>query len=306
MRILNLLSVLTAIIISLLCPVSSIAATRCAFPTTRVHTVIGIVDTRTLRLDNGTQLRLAALLGPASYDSPSAPVNWPPEHAAMKTLAARVLGQDVAVALERSNSDRHQRYIGQVLFREPARGADVPIVDRWLQATMVNSGHARVALTPEIDRACAQILLATEAEAEAAQRGLWRLALYKPKRAEDTRQLRRYRSTYQIVEGVVARVSQRRSAVYLNFGRDWKRDFTAKLSRIMLKRAGLTAPDIRRLHKQAVRIRGWIEKRNGPLITVWRPEQIEIVRIGRTGLTIRHSPPRLLADMKSNNRKKRN
>lgn len=299
-RVIRRSSVLTIIIISMLWPALSLASARCTLPTMRTHTIIGIVDTRTLTLDDGTQLRLAAILGPTPYDSPSAPEIWPPEAAANKALATHVLGRNVAVALERAGRDRYGRYVGQVLFTATAGDAAAQIGKRWLQGILVRTGHARVTLTPEIDAACAKRLLHAEAQAEAAQRGLWQLALYKPKRAEDTRQLIRFRSTYQIVEGVVARVVIRRSAVYLNFGHDWKRDFTVKLNRSMLKRAGIDAAYVRRLNKRPVRIRGWIERRNGPLITIWRPEQIELLGLRRTGQTVRHDPPQLLTGLNDN------
>jgi hypothetical protein len=150
-------------------------------------------------------------------------------------------------------------------------------------------------LTPEIEPACAELLLALESSAESAGRGLWQQALYRPHRAEDTAELLRYRSTYQIVEGVISRVAPRRSAVYLNFGSDWKRDFTAKLPKSTLARTTIGAKDIKKLVKLPVRIRGWIERRNGPLITIWRLEQVELLALTPSGRTIRRHPPRLLS-----------
>ena len=135
--------------------------------------------------------------------------------------------------------------------------------------------------------------------ASAARRGLWQSSVYQPRAASEPVRLLRYRSTYQIVEGVVVRVSSRRSAIYLNVGADWKRDFTAKFSRAALRRAGIGEELIRTLTNQSVRVRGWIERRNGPLITVWRPEQIELLERTRNGGTRRHMPPRLLTAVKS-------
>ena len=146
------------------------------------------------------------------------------------------------------------------------------------------------------------LLLRLEAEATAAQRGLWRLALYKAKRANEPGQLLRYRSTFQIVEGVVARVAPGRSAVYLNFGSNWKRDFTAKFGRPALRRANISLNALKRLTNRTVRIRGWIEKRNGPLITVWRPEQIELLSQAAIGDARRLVPPRLLMDLRLDHR----
>lgn len=296
----NRFSTFVIVIISLLWPAVSTASTACNHPTLRRHTVIDIIDTRTLRLDDGTQLRLAGILGPTPYDSPSTPAPWPPETAAQAALAAHALGHNVSVSLERNGRDRYGRYVGQIFLGQKSSDQNSRADTRWLQAMLVRAGHARVLLTPEMDPICAKILLTAEAKAAAAQRGLWQLALYNPKRAEDIWQLLRLRSTYQIIEGVIARVSVGRSAIYLNFGRNWKRDFTVRLSRFMVKRAGISPAAARQLKNKSVRVRGWIEKRNGPLIRVWRAEQVELLDLGPLGQATRHDPPRFLGERSAN------
>lgn len=270
----------------------------CELPTTLSHSVTAVLDSRSLQLDDGSELRLAAIIGPTPYDTPAAAKNWPAESEALMSLGALALNRNVAVSLERQARDRYGRLIGHALIASSSGNSNKPVVDRWLQAQLVRAGQARVALTPEIDEACAKLLLTLEAAAEADKRGLWRNAAYSPKRAEDVWELRRYRSTFQIVEGVVASVSVRRSAVYLNFGENWRTDFTAKLSRGMLRRAKLEANMIQELHKSAIRIRGWIERRNGPLITVWRLDQIETLSLLPAGETRRYNPPNLLTALR--------
>lgn len=277
---------------------SNDVAGACEIPTTLSHTVTAVSDSRSLKLDDGSELRLAAIIAPTPYDTPAAPKNWPAETKALAALGALALNRNVTVSLERKARDRYGRLMGHALISNAPGEDKAPIGDRWLQARLVRAGQARVALTPEIDEACAQLLLTLEAAAQAQKRGLWRSAAYSPKRAEDVWELHRYRSTFQIVEGIIASVSVRRSAVYLNFGENWKTDFTAKLSRSMLRRAKLKPSALKKLLKSAVRIRGWIERRNGPLITVWRLEQIEKLLLRETGETRRHSPPLLLTALR--------
>lgn len=261
-----------------------------------------VIDARTLKLDDGIELRLASILGPTPYDSPAAPKKWPAEAIAIDALTKRVLGKNIAISLERTGRDRYGRRIGHGLLIDTSSGPTATIENSWLQALAVRAGEARVALAPSIDEPCATLLLRLEAEASAAQRGLWRLALYQAKRANEPGQLLRYRSTFQIVEGVVARVAPGRTAVYLNFGSNWKRDFTAKFGRPALRRANISVNALKRLTKHTVRVRGWVEKRNGPLITIWRPEQIELLSKPATGDARRLAPPRLLTDLRPDNR----
>ncbi|MFT7574944.1 MAG: micrococcal nuclease [Alphaproteobacteria bacterium] len=275
------------------------AAGACELPTTLSHTITGVVDTRALKLDDGSELRLAGILGPTAYDSPAAPNNWPAEAVALTALSKLAMNQSVAISLERTARDRYGRFVGHALLASGSNNVKSDIRNLWLQALIVRAGQARVALTPEIDEACAKLLLNLEATAGASRKGLWNEAVYQPKRAEDVALLRRYRSTYQIVEGVVASVSVRRSAVYLNFGMNWKRDFTAKLSRAVLKRARIKPSTLKALHKKPLRIRGWLEQRNGPLMIIWRLEQIERLTLTPTGETKRQSPPNLLTDLQS-------
>jgi endonuclease YncB( thermonuclease family) len=267
----------------------------CELPTTQHHAATEIVDGRTLKLDDGSRLRLASLLSPTAYDSPSAPKQWPAEAAAIRALVGLAQHRNIAIALERPQRDRWGRHVGHALLSPPSDTEVKHIKNKWLQAILMRQGHARVALTPETSAACAELLLTLEAKAASDRLGIWREALYQAKRAEDTGQLIRLRSTYQIVEGVVARVAVHRSTVYLNFGKNWRRDFTAKIKRATLKRARLTPDDIKKIYKTPVRIRGWLEKRNGPMITIWRLEQIELLSLEADGTTARHAPPRLLS-----------
>jgi hypothetical protein len=78
------------------------------------------------------------------------------------------------------------------------------------------------------------------------------------------------------VEGKVWSVRESGGTIYLNFGRQWSQSLTVTI----LKRherafaaAGL-AP--KRLENRRVRVRGWIEERNGPRIEAAHPEQLEI------------------------------
>ncbi len=290
---------IAAAIITSIVSASSAMAAPCLLPATRTHTVTAVVDARTLQLDDGTALRLASILAPTSYDSPAAPAALSAQASAIAALSKQVLGRNLAISLERTSRDRYGRRVGSGLLIDDDGNPKGAIEDRWLQARAVRAGAARVALTPAIDMACAALLLRLEAAAAADKRGLWQLALYNIRRASEPTHLLRYRSTFQIVEGTIARVAPSRHAVYLNFGENWKRDFTAKFDRAALKRVNVAINTLKQLEKRAVRIRGWIEKRNGPLITIWRPEQIELLHRTPTGDIVRFSPPRLLTELEA-------
>jgi endonuclease YncB( thermonuclease family) len=259
-------------------------------------------------LDNGKAVRLAAILPPTAYDSPATPTNWPLETSTIRALEKLTAAGTLALAPEREAPDRYGRLIAQAFLvppvgrpQTPPAGspatATQPTAAQWLQARLVSQGHARVALTPEISTPCAEVLLAAEADAEAHRLGLRREALYQPKSAGDPRALLAYRSTFQIVVGTVHAVTSRGQATYLNFAEDWQHDFTARIRRDALKLAGIPAKALDRLTGRTVRIRGWIERRGGPLITVWRLEQIELLANDTANAVLRQTPPRLATSL---------
>lgn len=274
----------------------SVAA--CELPTTLTHTVTEVLDSRTLKLDDGTELRLASVLTPTSFDSATTPENWPAETAAIQFLTHQTLHRNIAISLSQPPRDRYARRVGHAMLLPPRSEPSASTSQNtWLQALLVESGHARVAVATATDSTCARQLLRLEAQAEAAERGLWSQSVYQPKRAEDVFTLNRFRSTFQIVEGVVHRVAVLRNTAYLNFSPDRKRNFSVRLSLRMLKQSGLTSGWLRTLMKSPVRIRGWLEKRNGPMIMVWRMDQIELLAVAPSGSLQRFTPPRLPPEM---------
>jgi micrococcal nuclease len=83
--------------------------------------------------------------------------------------------------------------------------------------------------------------------------------------------------TFQVVEGVVVEAATVRGRIYLNFGRDYRTDFTVVIDEDDLdafEDAGL-APET--LAGRRIRVRGWIDMYNGPMIAVTHPEQIEVL-----------------------------
>ena len=65
---------------------------------------------------------------------------------------------------------------------------------------------------------------------------------------------------------------------YLNFGCDWRTDFTATISPEDMKGFRHAAVDPYRYAGKSVRVRGYIERMHGFEIQVSSPEAIEVLR----------------------------
>ena len=78
-----------------------------------------------------------------------------------------------------------------------------------------------------------------------------------------------------LVRGRVQRVARAQDFVYLNFGDDWRSDFTVRVEArqaVRFARAGL---ELKALEGRNVEVRGLLFQTNGPMIDLTHPRQIE-------------------------------
>ncbi len=143
----------------------------------------------------------------------------------------------------------------------------------WIQGAMLSLGMARVYSFRD-NRAAVPVMLDLERQARLQRRGIWRHPFYRIRRDTDAGA---DIGTFQLVEGQVRAVATVRDRTYLNFGDDWRRDFTITVRnrfRRHFDAAGLSPAALR---GRNIRVRGWLDSRNGPMIEATHPEQIEIL-----------------------------
>jgi len=231
-----------------------------------VHAVARVIDGETLALDDGTEVRLIGALAPRRSDVASEDASWPPEPEARAALERIVAGRSVALGFAGRRQDRYGRVLAHVF-------ADHDGEKVWVQGRMLTEGHAR-AYTLAQSTACTAELLAHEAVARDAGRGLWSNPAYVPRSAAKPLDLLRARGTFQLVEGVAQRVKLVRGRVYIDFGAEWRRSFSATVTAATLRGRGLD-PSV--LEGRHLRVRGWIDRRSGPIIELSDAALIEIL-----------------------------
>jgi micrococcal nuclease len=213
-----------------------------------------VIDGEVLATDAG-EVRLAGIMTPTQ-----------PEALANQVLAALrnlSIGRTVTLAYEAAAQDRHGRYLAQV---ETKAGL-------WLQGSLIDRGLARVATTPD-RRARAAEMLARERAAREAGRGLWAYPSYRVLSDADAAS---HIGGFHLVEGRILDVRRTKGITYLNFGPDYRTDFTVQVARESLpqfRTADMLLPDLK---DRRVRVRGWLRQFNGPLIDATHPEQIEVL-----------------------------
>lgn len=235
--------------------VNQAEAAGCAFEPQGEGRVAAAIDVRTFRLEDGREVRLSGI-EPASPDRAKGA-------AALSAIAA---GRDVTLHGADDTPDRYGRQPAFVFLA----GSETSV-----QSELLSRGEALVSANVA-DKDCASALAAAEAEARAAKRGTWAdpTAI---KNAESPGDILAGIGRFTVVEGRVLSVRQAGATTYLNFGRNWTRDFAVTISRRMMpafEAAGL-AP--KSLENRRIRVRGFIEARGGPRIEVLRVGQIEML-----------------------------
>ena len=235
--------------------------------------VIEINAGENLILEDGRAVRLIGILTPKRARSGPAMEARKSAETAIEKLT---LGKKVSLQLDKRKRDRYGRILAHVMvFDESGKQA-------WVQGRLVEDGLARV-MSFRDNRLCVNDLLALEDTARRGEKGLWKTGFFSIRRAEAEDVLTRLARSFEIVEGRVKAVAQIRGRTYINFGENWRSDFTGFVpakSAKLFQAGEYEEPegfDLNQLKGKHVRIRGWMKNYNGPSITVTHPEQIEIV-----------------------------
>jgi hypothetical protein len=126
------------------------------------------------------------------------------------------------------------------------------------------------------DKDCAAVLMAAEAAAREAKRGIWADPAV-IKNTESPGDILAGIGRFMVVEGKVLSVRQAGATTYVNFGRNWTRDFAVTISRRVLPSFEAAGISLKSLENRRIRVRGWVEARGGPRIEVLRVGQIEML-----------------------------
>jgi len=144
----------------------------------------------------------------------------------------------------------------------------------WLQRDLLQKGLARVEIAPDRGE-CYGELYAAEAEARHAGLGLWADPAYAFRTADN---VGADVGSFQIVVGRVLAAAAHDGRVFLNFGPDWRTDFTVTIPPDDVKTFKRMGVDPLDYQGKLIRVRGIVQSLNGPEIEVGNPKQIELLQ----------------------------
>src|SRR6202051_4480232 len=235
-------------------------AGACAFEPQGEGRVATIIDARSFQLEDGREIRLAGIEPVTSAQVLAA------KSEEGRALPALIAGREVTLRGQDDTPDRYGRQSAFVYLGS----SDTPV-----QAALLAQGEA-LASADVADKDCALALVSAEAEGRNAKQGIW-AGPSAIKNAESPGDILAGIGRFTIVEGKVLSVRQAGATTYLNFGRNWTRDFAVTISRRMLARVEAAGIALKSLENQRIRVRGFVEARGGPRIEVLHPGQIERV-----------------------------
>lgn len=248
------------------------SAQSCAIVKKFTSVVSRVTAEGTLILDDGSEVVLSGILMPRDRDAGDGHASWLPAREANQFLTQLVVGKAVTVAGGSGDADRDRfgRPIAHVLVDGPSGPP------QWVQGAILAAGHARAVALPA-RTSCLTEAIAHERAALDQRIGLWNYGLYRMRRADRMAALMARRGTFQIVEGTIQKVSTQARMTYLNFGPNWRDDFSIGVPAALAKDNEEWTKTLAALAGRRVRVRGYIERRNGPFITLHHPAQMEIL-----------------------------
>lgn len=143
----------------------------------------------------------------------------------------------------------------------------------WVQGTLTALGLAfayPLERNPEMMRE----LLTFEENARTQKLGIWDESSDFTVRSPDT--IENHLNSYQIVEGQIRSTTLKNNRIFINFGQDWRTDFTIAIppgDKRKFTKAGL---DPMNWNQRRIQVRGWARSYNGPYIEITHPEMIKL------------------------------
>jgi endonuclease YncB( thermonuclease family) len=240
------------------------ALASCRGEVMRSATVASVEDGGVLVLADGTAVLLAGI------EIPRGPLDGAGARegdlaAAARGLLTSLAGRGAVAFREIGGRDRHGRLPAAVFLADGG----------LLQGALLAEGLARVRFQGEAPP-CAAEMMARESLARAEHRGLWGLPDFAVRDANGA-SLALRKGLYDVVEGRVYSVGHGTRMVFLNFGRDSRRDFTVFVAPEVVARLAAAGMPAGSLSGRRIRVRGVIEAGRGPILRLRDPRLLELL-----------------------------
>ena len=209
------------------------------------------------RTRDGREIRLAGVIGPGEDGSAVSPEIL---DAARSTLATAIEGHELRLAILEI-PDRYQRITAQ-LFSD----------GNWIQQNMLREGLLRV----DPGRAagsCNGLLNSAERQASEAHSGHWGDGRFRVKTPDE---VTKSGGRFEVVEGEVWSSRDLKGKQIIEFRN--ASSFEVAVQPQAVRALRLTHVDLRRLRGKSIRVRGWIDFDERPVMEISTPAALEVIQ----------------------------
>ena len=246
-------------------------STECSFEKATPTKIINIDDHGVFTLKDGQRLKLADLFFPLDKETGTL------SSQTLLQIRQMIKGQETRIL----TSGPRDRYSREPAFLFIKKESGPP---HLVQETLVRSGAAVYMPDPQLrktfashcdfDRIRAELIVMTPKEPTF---GLGRRAGIAPVLSANSPKLWDLEGEFVIVRGVVSEVRRTRRGVSINFGDDWKKDFTAYFSPLVSKTFESNVNLNSNLTGQQVKLRGFLDLYYGPSMRIDHLTQMEML-----------------------------
>ena len=223
-----------------------------------------VISPLTILLEDGAVIRMSGIDIPGSYG----------DDISSLAVTARDILKDMLIGKRIELYQTKDKKVG-ITNRMGHDLVHLELVDSraWAQGTLLALGLARVKTTPATAH-MAEAMLKLEQQARRDKQGIWTdetYSIFTPETAEAAI------GSFAIVEGRVESVALKKNRIYINFGKDWKSDFTVSIAPADKRRFSRAKLDPLGWGGQIIRVRGPVREYNGAYMEILHPEAVEFI-----------------------------
>ncbi len=227
--------------------------------------VLEVIDGDTIKLSNGRLLRYIGLDTPeVRIKEKAGDFKYRPQPFSLEAKEFNrklVEGKLVRIEFDIEKTDRYGRLLGYCFLEET-----------FVNARLIEQGYA-VLYTYPPNVKYVELFIDAQKRAREAKNGLWGSFP-----VINHSQANKYINQIRSVEGVVLGSYKSAKCVFLNFGQDYKKDFSVVIFNNVLNafsRRGINPLDF--YNGKKIRVNGRIQEYNGPEVIVNSPYEIEVL-----------------------------
>ena len=230
--------------------------------------VLDVIDGDTIRLSNGRLLRYIGLDTPeVRIKDKSGNFNYQPQPFSLEAKEFNrklVEGKSLQVEFDIEKTDRYGRLLGYCFSDQT-----------FVNAKLIEQGYGVISTIPP-NLKYAEVFVTAQKKAREAKKGLWGSFS-----VVDHSQANQYINQIRSVEGVVVNSYKSKKCVLLNFGKNYKNDFTVVIfNKVLSAFSRESINPVSFYIGKKIRVTGKIREYNGPEIIVNSPYEIEVLEGG--------------------------